>query len=129
MVLWDYRNIITATPAVQALSILSSLDGTNFTLIPGAPTVFTQPSSLTIVGESFTFAPLAVNFVRFDITSTYGATTVGLNEVLFNSAPPPAGVPELDPERAFLPLLLLGSLWGVLLQRRPSNPLRQHSPH
>ena len=89
MAVWNFNtaNIF----GVQALTVAGSTDGVNFSAIAGAPSVFAigqffAPES----AQLFSFSTTA-SFIRFTITSNYGALTgTGLSEVMFDTVPEPA---------------------------------------
>ncbi len=75
---------------IRAVTILTSLDGTNFTPLPGGPTSFAQVAgSSNLPPEIFTFTPVLARDVRFAVSSNYGDTLqTGFAEVMFNSTVP-----------------------------------------
>jgi F5/8 type C domain len=111
--LWNYSNYNPA--GVKNVNVLTSTDGTNFTAVAGAPTQFAiGAANVPESPEQFSFAPVTASYVRFNVLSTYGFDTAGLNEVQFNSADSATSVPE--------PFTILGTLTavggGAALKRR-----------
>jgi len=89
------------TVCIKDVQVLSSTDGSNFTPVPGAPSVLPQGPWVAPVGPtsfSFTGAPEATH-IRFNLISNYGYRSglnypeAGLAEVQFDGTP----VPEPGP--------------------------------
>jgi hypothetical protein len=114
--LWNFN--ANPTQGVRGVNILTSIDGTNFTTVAGAPTQFADGANNSPeLPEQFSFAPVTASYVRFQVLTNTGnfRTQAGLSEVQFNSASVSAtAVPE--------PFTILGTLAGfssaVGLKRR-----------
>jgi len=92
MAIWNFNGFNLT--GVKDVNILGSTDGTNFTLIAGAPTQFAIGANAAAEpAELFSFSRTA-SFVRFDVLSTYGVADFGLSEVMFTGStvvPEPSG--------------------------------------
>jgi hypothetical protein len=110
MSVWNFNG--NNTVGVQGVGVSTSTDGVTFTLLAGGPTTFALGADLAPEGpQQFTFGQVAAHFVRFDITSNYGASfTTGLSEVGFDGTPATAGVPAP-------PTLLLGLVGAACVAR------------
>lgn len=75
---------------IRDVTVLTSLDGTLFTPLPGGPSIFAQVTGTSnLPPEIFTFPPVLARDVRFAVTSNYGNTfTTGFAEVMFDSTVP-----------------------------------------
>jgi F5/8 type C domain len=113
--LWNYGASGFGTPGVKGVTIQTSIDGTNFTTLLGAPTQFAEVAGSTRNPEIINFAPVDAAYVKFQILSNYGyPTNTALSEVQFNGTAVATSVPE--------PLTILGTLTafggGAALKRR-----------
>jgi len=109
MDVWNYN--AGNSFGVQRLSVLGSLDGTNFSVIAGSPGLFAiGASNVPELAEHFNFLTTAA-FVRFDIQSNYGggALASALSEVMFDGAP--LQIPE--PTSLVLVLAALAASAGI----------------
>ncbi|PSB40270.1 discoidin domain-containing protein, partial [Chamaesiphon polymorphus] len=85
--LWNFNP--TTTFGVRGVNILTSIDGTNFTTLAGAPTQFADGADNAPESpEQFSFAPVTASFVRFQVLTNTGNSRpqAGLLEVQFDSA-------------------------------------------
>ena len=81
LAVWNFNGNNTA--GINGLTIDGSLDGIAFALIAGAPTNFAIGANFAAeLAEIFSFATTA-QFVRFNVTSSYGRAAIGLSEVIF----------------------------------------------
>ena len=74
----------SGTTGIQGVVVSSSLDGVNYTPIPGSPTTFAQVTTDLSPPETFTFTPVNASFIRFEVSSNYGDTSTGFAEVAFS---------------------------------------------
>jgi F5/8 type C domain len=114
--LWNIGSQNT-TIGVNGVNVLTSTDGATFNPVIGSPNQFAiGDNAATESPEQSSFAPVNASYVRFQVLSNYGnSTLVGLSEVQFNSAPASASaVPE--PVTIFGTLMGLGG--GAALKRR-----------
>ena len=106
--LWNFNNSNNSA-GVNAVNVLTSTDGTNFSTVAGAPTQFAIGANFAPEDpEQFSFAPVTAAYVQFQILSNYGDSTnnAGLAEVQFDgTAVAATAVPE--------PLTILGTLAGL----------------
>lgn len=108
MAVWNFN--ANSDSGVQRLQIFGSTDGSNFSLMAGAPSVFAiGANNAAELAEQFAFSTTA-SHVRFDVQSNYGLF-VGLSEVMF------LGDAAVVPAPATLALALL-ALGGVASVRR-----------
>jgi hypothetical protein len=68
---------------LNTVNFYASLDGSNFTLIPGAPTAFAEVLTLESPPEVFTFPAIEVAFIRLEVLSNHGAAQSGFAEIAF----------------------------------------------
>ncbi|MGI8601468.1 MAG: discoidin domain-containing protein [Verrucomicrobiales bacterium] len=82
---------------IASVAVLTSLDGTVYTPLPGGPTTFAQvPGSSNLPPEIFTFPPVSASFVRFRVNGNHGDTSrTGFAEAAFNAAVPEPSVATL----------------------------------
>ncbi len=112
--LWNYSNANSV--GVKGVNVLTSTDGTNFTVVAGAPTQFAiGANNVAAPPEQFSFAQVTASYVQFQVLSSQGYSAVGLNEVQFDgTAASATSVPE--------PFTILGTLTamggGAALKRR-----------
>jgi hypothetical protein len=118
MSVWNANTAGLVTLGVNGVTVSTSTDGVTFTPLAGGPTTFAQgQASFSEPAEQFTFAPSVVaNFVRFNITSNYGNSSTGLNEVAFNGTAVTTGVPA--PPTLLLGLVAVGVAGVARLRRR-----------
>jgi hypothetical protein len=109
---WNANNS-SNTSSINGVNILTSLNGVNYTPLPGAPTQFAigvnslspQPP------QQFAFTATQASFVRFTVLSNYGFSgATSFAEVQFSSATP---VPF-----EFSPALGIGALGGAWFVRK-----------
>lgn len=112
MAFWN-ANGAFAGRGINAVQILSSTDGVNYTTIPGSPSAFAQVPTEPSPAEIFSWSPVVARFVRFDVGSTFNTNGALVNEVLFDGTLP---VPELDGTTALAPLSLM--CFGLLTLKR-----------
>jgi hypothetical protein len=84
---------------IRNVSISYSTDGTTFTALPGAPTLFSQVTAASAaMPQIVTFPPVSATHFRFQILSNYGDTAqTGFAEVAFDGAvntPPTLTAPD-----------------------------------
>jgi hypothetical protein len=110
MVVWNFN--ATLTTGVQNLTMDGSNDGTTFSSIAGAPTLFAQGAAAAPeFGQAFNFST-TTSFVRFNIGTTYGTSSqTGLSEVMFLGT-------SAVPEPATFSLLGGGLLAFAVIRRR-----------
>lgn len=68
---------------LNAVNFYASLDGTNFTLIPGAPTAFAEVLTGVSAPEVFTFPAVEAAFIRLEVLSNHGGGQSGFAEIAF----------------------------------------------
>ena len=69
---------------VMNMTIETSQDGVNFVPLPNGPTQLTEATVTPVGAEKFILsAAVTARYVRFNITSGYGAANLGLGEVMF----------------------------------------------
>ena len=113
---WNFNGVNTA--GIQNVTVQSSTDGTNFSTISGAPTVFAQANfDAPQDPELFSFNPVTASFVRFLVGSNYGLTdfgnATGFAEVQFDGT---LAATETTPEQGtLLGLMVLGG--GLLASK------------
>jgi hypothetical protein len=111
---WNFDNSDIA--GINGVSILTSTDGVSYTVLLGAPIQFPIASSFgTTPAQQFTFAPTPASFVRFAVSSNYGAgRNTGFAEVQFSGTP--TAVPfEFNPVSG---LVVLGLGFGLSKLRK-----------
>lgn len=114
MAVWNFN--AATIGGMQALTIDGSLDGSTYAPIAGAPTVFSSRSpSAAELAELFSFSA-SVQYVRFNVTSSWGFEGLGLNEVMFTGTSPSVSVPE--PASLALAGLALGLAAAATARRR-----------
>lgn len=103
---------------INGVTVQSSTDGTNFSTIADAPTQFAIGTFADVTPpEIVSFSPVTASYVRFVVTSNYGATVTGFSEVQFDGTPvTPAATPEPG---TVLGLLAIGG--GLVATRRRRN--------
>jgi hypothetical protein len=81
---------------IQGVQVSSSLDGTLFASLTGAPSSFAKVmGSTNLPPEIFSFPPIAATHVRFSVLSNYGdESQTGFGEVAFNGTTITQGVPD-----------------------------------
>jgi hypothetical protein len=74
---------------IRGVSISYSTDGTTFTAVPGAPTLFPQVTAASAAPPRIvSFFPVLATHIRFQILGNYGDTSqTGFAEVAFDGAP------------------------------------------
>lgn len=73
---------------LDSVIFYASTNGVNYTVIPGAPTRFTQIFTDTSAPQIFTFTPVMASSIRMDIVTNHGGTLgLGFGEIAFSSAP------------------------------------------
>ena len=104
--LWN-ENELEANRSSSNYTVSVSTDGSSYTPITASPTPFlASPPSSSYQGDEYSFtSPVSASFVRFAITSNYGAQYVGLSEIRFEAIPEPSTI-------------LLFGLGGLLVWRR-----------
>ena len=70
---------------INGVSFFSSTDGVNYTLIPGAPTSFSQVTVEPAPPETFSFTAVNASHIRMTVTSNHGGTNTGFAEIAFAS--------------------------------------------
>jgi hypothetical protein len=82
---WNVNATGPPQTGIQDVIIYSSEDGVTYTVISGAPTVFSEATSTTSAAEQFSFTEVTASFIRFELTSNYGSTDfIGFSEVAFS---------------------------------------------
>ncbi|MFZ4557133.1 MAG: discoidin domain-containing protein [Pseudanabaena sp.] len=118
---FSFWNLNSGTPSIgiKDVNISTSTDGSVFTSLVGAPTVFAiGATNASANPEIFAFSPTTASYVRFAVTSNYGdAFTTGFNEVQFNSAATPVPF-DFDPS---LGVVSLGVVFGINKWRKNKN--------
>ncbi len=91
MSVWNFNN--TNSIGINEVSISTSLDGTTFNVLGGAPTNFEKGALNAIENaQQFSWNAIDASYVKFEIASNHGHEgAVGLSEVVFDSVNP---VPE-----------------------------------
>lgn len=69
---------------LNEVTISSSIDGTTFELIPGAPTSFSQITTGVSGPEIFSFDAINATVIRIEFTSNHGDTNTGFGEIAFD---------------------------------------------
>ncbi|MFT4662569.1 MAG: hypothetical protein ACI9O4_002177 [Chitinophagales bacterium] len=72
------------TSGIKDVIIYASTDGTNYNLIPGAPSTFTQVTTGPSAPEVFDFTALEASFIRIEVLNNYGDMFTGFGEVAFS---------------------------------------------
>jgi hypothetical protein len=110
------------TDGIKDVSILTSTDGSAYTSLTGAPTLFAQGNSISTLPQppqQFTFSPTTASFVRFAVTSNYGNTNVtGFSEVQFDGTAATPVPFDFDPS---LGVVSLGVVFGINKWRKNKN--------
>ena len=91
------------TFGIQGVNISTSLDGSAYTALSGAPTQIALGANGAEAAQQFAFAPTLANYVRFNVLSNYGAPATSLSEVQFDGT---ATDPTAVPTPALLPGLI-----------------------
>jgi hypothetical protein len=115
MSVWNFN--ASQTWGVQGVSVSTSTDGVTYTSLAGGPTTFAEGANNTSEApQQFTFGSVTAAFVRFNITSNYGANNTGLSEVGFDGTPVTTGAPA--PPTLLLGLVGAGVTGVARLRRR-----------
>lgn len=114
LAVWNFNGVNTV--GVKDVAIFTSLDGSNYSLLSGAPTQFAIGAyGASETAEQFTFSPVTAAYVRFNITSNWGNSgAVGLSEVGFDGGAPSSSVPA----PSALALFGIGAAAAVVRRRR-----------
>ncbi|SNS06142.1 T9SS type A sorting domain-containing protein [Dokdonia pacifica] len=85
--IWNQNNGgpgVEGEPGIQEIVLSSSLDGTNFTVIPNGPTLVSQVIENGPIGpEQFGFMATEAAFIRLEVISNYGDDDAGFAEIAF----------------------------------------------
>lgn len=94
LALWNLNG--DNTFGVKNVQISTSMDGSVFSALVGGPTQFaTAPFAAPETAQLFSLGPLTAAYVRFNISSNWGAPSwTGLSEVGFDGTPAASGIPE-----------------------------------
>lgn len=83
LAIWNHGQL-GGDRGVNGISIETSVDGVNFTPLPGGPDHLIKAVTAPVTAEKFVLAsPVLARFIRFNISSGYGAVNTGLGEVMF----------------------------------------------
>ena len=101
----DFFNNINVF-GIQGVNISTSLDGSTYSALSGAPTQFAIGTYAPESPEQFAFAPTLANYVRLSVLSNYYGEypLAAFNEVQFDGTP--ATAPTAVPTPALLPGLI-----------------------
>lgn len=69
---------------INEVTISASTNGTDFTVIEGAPSSFAQVTTAASLPEMFSFDPVDATVIRLEFTSNYGDVSTGFAEIAFN---------------------------------------------
>jgi len=108
---------VAGSTGIQNVVVLSSVDGSTFTSIAGAPSIFSQVTGSSILPpEIFSFTPITASHIRFQVGSNYGdSEQTGFAEVAFSGSPA-ASSPV--PEPSTFALLGIGAVCLIGYGRR-----------
>ena len=112
LAVWTFQN--NTSLGIQNVSISTSTDNINFFALPGGPSQFAQSSgSDPQSSEVFSIGPVTAAYVKFTVSSVWGGSLLGLDEVGFatTDAPP-------LPEPASLALFGIGAAAFFARRRR-----------
>ncbi|MFT4663045.1 MAG: hypothetical protein ACI9AT_002131 [Ulvibacter sp.] len=85
---WNGTSDVTSY-GVKDVNITSSLDGVNFTSIPGAPTEFAESTLPPNLAEMYSFDALSATYIRFEALTNHGNFLLTiLSEVAFIGTAP-----------------------------------------
>ncbi len=116
---WNYNDVNSI--GIRDVSILTSTDGLAYTSLAGAPTQFAiGANSAPENPEIFTFSPATASFVRFTVTSNYGAIFTGFSEVQFDGTAAAAVPFDFEPS---LGVVGLGVVFGLNKWRKNRSNL------
>lgn len=106
---WNFNSFDPPGPGIKDVNIFTSLDNITYTLLSGAPTVFNRGVAFNLEPpQTFSFSPVLARYVRFQVLSNYGGSTIGFDEVqFFDSTSTPIPTPALVPGL----LGLGGAIW------------------
>jgi len=113
---WNYNWDVRLDRGTETLTILTSVDGINYSTVGGFS--LPQGTGTALPAETLSLGGTLARYVRFNLTSNYGDPAyLGLSEVQFN------GSSSSLPEPASAILVLTGLAGGALwrLRRRPSR--------
>lgn len=85
--IWNQNNGgpgVEGEPGIQEITLSSSIDGVNFSVIPNGPTLVSQVLENGPVGpEQFGFVTTEAAFIRLEVLSNYGDDDAGFAEIAF----------------------------------------------
>ena len=81
---------------INAVNFYSSLDGTTYTLMAGAPTSFIESTTELSPPETFIFTEVSAAFIRMEVVSNHGGAQTGFAEIAFAEGATLSNVESLE---------------------------------